>query len=286
MEHTAIQEHLIQCQPNIPEHLVECQQAYEDRTHSLANRCSGYRRRDSVPVIVLNGEVLANSYILPINADIPLDSDVHDNVQESHKLCNIKYLYKYLSRMGVDVGDLPVSDIPDIKPSDGQKALRAVTYELLHDQVGRLASDSNLKVGISVILPSTSIGSPRHMYEKYQDSLVLARRFGKPDLFITFTCNPRWKEIESGLRENETASNRPDLIIKVFNLKVKALLKRLIAHELFSRVVARTLPHCLPGLYDALLLGVSTPPSTQSFRFCWGNDRVDHLLIQIYRQPI
>lgn len=42
-----------------------------------------------------------------------------------------------------------------------------------------------------VILPATYNGSPRHMHEYAQDALTYVRRYGRPDLFITFTCNPK-----------------------------------------------------------------------------------------------
>ena len=33
------------------------------------------------------------------------------------------------------------------------------------------------------------------MVQKYQDAMAIVRKYGKPDLFITFTCNPNWAEI-------------------------------------------------------------------------------------------
>ena len=46
----------------------------------------------------------------------------------------------------------------------------------------------------------------------------IVRKYGKPDLFITFTCNPQWEEITSALLLNQKASDRPDLIVRVFRL--------------------------------------------------------------------
>ena len=50
-------------------------------------------------------------------------------------------------------------------------------------------------IGTSTILPSSVMGSPRQMMQQYQDSMSIVRKFGKPDLFITFTCNPNWNKI-------------------------------------------------------------------------------------------
>ncbi len=62
-----------------------------------------------------------------------------------------------------------------------------------------------------VVLPATFVGSPRDMNQLYQDSMALVKKFGKPNLFITMTCNPNWPEILHELRAGEEASSRPDL---------------------------------------------------------------------------
>jgi hypothetical protein len=37
------------------------------------------------------------------------------------------------------------------------------------------------------------------MIQNYQDGMAICRVFGAPDLFITFTCNPKWDEITEAL---------------------------------------------------------------------------------------
>lgn len=71
-----------------------------------------------------------------------------------------------------------------------QNELRSELYQGLADAVQ--AGDTDGKhTGKKIILPSSFIGSPRHMHQMYQDAMAIVRRFGKPDLFITFTCNPK-----------------------------------------------------------------------------------------------
>jgi hypothetical protein len=60
------------------------------------------------------------------------------------------------------------------------------------------------------------------MHMLYQDSMAIVRHFGKPDLFITMTCNPKWPEIQEVLA-GQSAADRPDLTARVFKLKLKAL---------------------------------------------------------------
>jgi hypothetical protein len=50
---------------------------------------------------------------------------------------------------------------------------------------------------------------------------------GVPTLFITFTCNPKWPEILEHLKPGQTAADRPDIVSRVFKLKLDALKKRL-----------------------------------------------------------
>ena len=73
-------------------------------------------------------------------------------------------------------------------------------------------------------MPSSFTGSPRQMFELYQDSMSIVRKYCKPDLFITFTCNPKWEEITSALILNQKAAYRPDLIVRVFRMKLRELL--------------------------------------------------------------
>ncbi|KAL5647488.1 hypothetical protein ACJX0J_041843, partial [Zea mays] len=48
----------------------------------------------------------------------------------------------------------------------------------------------------------------------YQDAMAICRVYGPPDLFVTFTCNPKWKEIVDALRfELETEACAIDAFI-------------------------------------------------------------------------
>ena len=72
------------------------------------------------------------------------------------------------------------------------------------------------EAGRRVVLPSSFTGGPRYMHQLYQDSMAIVRKKGKPDLFITFTCNPKWDEITNGLLPGQVAQDQPDLIAWVF----------------------------------------------------------------------
>lgn len=101
-----------------------------------------------------------------------------------------------------------------------QTQLRVASYNGLKNYLNnRTNTNENLRVGKTVILPSTFIGSPRYMLECYHDSMTVTRKKGKADLFITMTCNPNWKEIQENLLPGQQASDRPDLCARVFHFK-------------------------------------------------------------------
>ncbi|CAF5002532.1 unnamed protein product [Rotaria sp. Silwood1] len=134
-----------------------------------------------------------------------------------------------------------------------QKTLRVELYQGLMDHLANEAVIEELKPGRVIILPSSFQGGPRAMQQNYQDAMAIVRKYGKPDLFITFTCNPTWREIEEHLLPGQAPSDRPDLITRVFKLKLdeliddlfkKHILGRTIAHVFVIEFQKRGLPHC------------------------------------------
>ncbi|TFK62502.1 hypothetical protein BDN72DRAFT_748331, partial [Pluteus cervinus] len=72
-----------------------------------------------------------------------------------------------------------------------QNELRASLYSGLQDAIH--AADGNVDLndlGTRFILPAKYTGSARHMQQRFQDAMAIARYFRKVDLFITMTANP------------------------------------------------------------------------------------------------
>lgn len=115
-----------------------------------------------------------------------------------------------------------------------QQKLRAEDYVHLRDAI---SADGNARnVGQMIILPSSYIGSPRHMHEYAQDGMCYVRSFGRPKLFITFTCNPQWDEIRENLLPYQSQPDRHDIIARVFKQKLKALMDFITKHKVFGEV--------------------------------------------------
>ena len=84
------------------------------------------------------------------------------------------------------------------------------------------------------------------------NAMALVQRFGKPDIFLTITCNPNWLEIKQELGNNDEVQNRPDLVVRIFRAKLEELKIDLFKKQIFGPVAAyiyviefqkRGLPH-------------------------------------------
>ena len=148
-----------------------------------------------------------------------------------------------------------------------QKALRADTYKSIREateerlqEVAQLApredgiynDDHRAPVIGRKILCSSFQGGPRWYNAKFQDAMAIVRKYGKPDLFITMTCNPKWPEIVNELYPGQEPQDRPDIVARVFKDKMDQLMNDLVQGECFGKVVGylycvefqkRGLPH-------------------------------------------
>lgn len=69
--------------------------------------------------------------------------------------------------------------------------------------------------------------------------MAICRWYGNPHLFITFTANPRLPEIVKMLEqmEGQRAEDRPNVVARVFRLKLKQLIRCLKEKRYFGTVV-------------------------------------------------
>lgn len=82
------------------------------------------------------------------------------------------------------------------------------------------AGDTNARqIGKRIVLAPSFVNGPRHRHKLRQNAMAIAREYGKPDFFLTFTCNPKWPEIENELRKDaygqklEEAIDRPGTLL-------------------------------------------------------------------------
>ena len=125
---------------------------------------------------------------------------------------------------------------------NNQSELRVELYHNLSDAVTR--GDTRAEaIGQRIILPSSFTGSPRYMMQNYQDAMALCRTYGNPDLFITFTSNPKWPEIQEMLSHipGQKPNDRPEVGTRVFKMKLTNLLDDLTQNHCFGKTQAGTI---------------------------------------------
>lgn len=72
----------------------------------------------------------------------------------------------------------------------------------------------------------------------YLDAMALCKHFGFPDLFITFTCNPKWPELKRFCNErNLNSDDRPEVICKMFKIKLDSLMVDLTKKGILGKTV-------------------------------------------------
>ncbi|XP_045820117.1 uncharacterized protein LOC123913423 [Trifolium pratense] len=108
-------------------------------------------------------------------------------------------------------------------------------------------------IGSRIVLPSSFTGGRRYMFNNCQDAMAICKKFGYPDLFLTFTCNPKWPEIQRHMAKSGNYSvYRPDITCRVFQMKLNLMMADFRKGQFFGRVVAsmytiefqkRGLPH-------------------------------------------
>jgi hypothetical protein len=120
-----------------------------------------------------------------------------------------------------------------------QTDLRVELYNNLCDAVTRGDTRADA-IGQWIVFPSTFTGSPRYMFQNYQDVMALCRAFGNPELFITFTANPKWPETQHilALIIGQRAPDRPEIATRVFKMKLNALMDDIMKKSIFGKCVA------------------------------------------------
>ncbi|KAM0831845.1 hypothetical protein ACQ4PT_065277 [Festuca glaucescens] len=102
-----------------------------------------------------------------------------------------------------------------------QDTLRSETYQGISDALGH-GDYNGRNIGVQYLLHSSFTGGRRYYVQNYHDGMAICRVFGAPDLFVTFTCNPKWDEITEALRvePGQRHPDRPDITTRVFKLKI------------------------------------------------------------------
>lgn len=121
-----------------------------------------------------------------------------------------------------------------------QGKLRTELYSGLQDAIER-GDTRTEQVGKRIIVPSSFTGGRRNKAQYLQDAFAICCWAGYPDLFITFTCNAKWPEIQYMLDEaggGQKPADRPDIVDRVFMIKLKELMRDIKEKKYFGETVA------------------------------------------------
>ncbi|KAL4619659.1 hypothetical protein ACB092_06G096000 [Castanea dentata] len=131
------------------------------------------------------------------------------------------------------VGDFNIERLQRINGT--HPSFMALQYPLLFPY-----GEDGYMLGKRIVLPSSFTRSPRYMVQNYQDAMAICRWAGYLDLFLTFTCNPKWLEINHSLEfiGGLKYEDRPDIVARVFKIKLDELLHDLRYKSHFGRVIA------------------------------------------------
>uniref|UniRef100_A0A7N0UU60 ATP-dependent DNA helicase n=1 Tax=Kalanchoe fedtschenkoi TaxID=63787 RepID=A0A7N0UU60_KALFE len=122
--------------------------------------------------------------------------------------------------------------------AEHQGDLRCELYSGVMDAINEGDHDA-AQVVRKMILPSTFAAGDRQMSQLYQDAMAIVRKCGRPDLFVTFTCNPKWPDITAELEPGQTSPDWPDLVARVFNIKFQELMRDLMDRKIFGTVAGK-----------------------------------------------
>ena len=128
---------------------------------------------------------------------------------------------------------------------DSHMQLRVDQYRGLMDHLERRQQrlnaqngNADVRPGRPVVLPSTHRNSPRNMQQRYQDAMTIVAKYGKPDLFITITCNLAWPEITNNLRPNQSWHDSLHLVTRVFRQYLQNIVLDLWENGILGRSLA------------------------------------------------
>ena len=119
-----------------------------------------------------------------------------------------------------------------------QSTLRSDSYDSIKqsETAGKIDMHDQ---GTEFVLPASFTGGPRYMKNNYLDAMTICKHFGFPDLFITYTCNPKWPEITRFLEKRKLkAEDRSEIVSRIFKMKLESLMDDLTKKHILGKTVS------------------------------------------------
>ncbi|KAL4590903.1 hypothetical protein LXL04_003850 [Taraxacum kok-saghyz] len=203
----------------------------------------------SYPLFFLNGESSWHSRIARNSVSINEIVVDEENIEEDVEGCYDPLSYPLfflngesswhsrIARNSVSINEIVV-DEENIK-EDVQETLRLLYYRLNQNKIRSELYQGIVDCGnAGEVEPSKVANEPRDMRRRFVDAMTLVQDDGKPDIFLTITCNHDWQEITNYLEPGKDAQDRPDLVSRVFRAKLEDLKDQLLIHHILGKVRA------------------------------------------------
>lgn len=101
--------------------------------------------------------------------------------------------------------------------------------------MGKIEDEASVVRGCRLfIFPSTHGGGERYMRQLIHDIIAICNKIGYPDFFVTITGNPNCPEIRRALLPRQVPQDRPDLAVRVFMVKLQAMVSSVTDGKLFG----------------------------------------------------
>ncbi|CAN7124244.1 unnamed protein product [Brassica rapa subsp. narinosa] len=173
---------------------------------------------------------------------------LHERKNESHALLHSRRLFQ---QFVVDAFTTIESNrLRYLKLN--QPSLRSDSYDSIKESENAGKVDMN-EQGTEFTLPASFVGSPRYMKNNYLDAMTICKHFGFPDLFITFTCNPKWPEITRYVKARKLkAEDRSDIICRIFKIKLDSLMDSLTKKNILGETRSYERSYCRSSLLETL----------------------------------
>jgi hypothetical protein len=146
-----------------------------------------------------------------------------------------------------------------------KKILHANLYQDLQNAIAT-GDNSTAAIQQRIILPSSFTIGPRHMVQNYQDAMAICRWGCCPDAFVTFTCNPQWFEIKRTLLLGQQPQDRPDLVTRVFKIKLELIndihKNHILGHTIAGIYVVEFQKRALPHAHILIFFTEDCKPHT------------------------
>ena len=159
-----------------------------------------------------------------------------------------------------------------------QKTMKVHTWEAYRKFQERKqqnqAADPSVSPGHFIKIMPSFIGGPSDLANRNHDAMAMVRRLGpRPDIFLTFTCNPLWEELveEKNRRGVANVNDIPLVLGRVFSQRFQALMNDIVKLGIFGQVVGYTYAvefqkRGLPHAHILIILGRNLMMANSKFK--------------------